>query len=57
MKRGRKYIVKDVPIETHNSPLRIYDLRRLCGWWKRYSLFSVDGVKEILVYTVLFLSS
>jgi hypothetical protein len=51
MQRGRKWIAKDIKLEIENQPLGIYELRKQCGWWKRHSMFSVVGVKEIKVYT------
>ncbi len=49
MKRGRKWIAKDIKLEAWDSPLGVYDLRKMCGWWKRHSLYSAVGVKEVMV--------
>ncbi|KAF2192843.1 hypothetical protein K469DRAFT_551488 [Zopfia rhizophila CBS 207.26] len=49
MKRGRRFIVKDLPLKTDGKSIGLYDIRKQCSWWKRHSLYSVLGVKEILV--------
>jgi len=46
-KRGEHWIAKDVQLSER--PLGVYELRKLCGWWKRHSLFSVVGVREVKV--------
>lgn len=56
-KRGQRWIAKDVQLSER--PLGVYELRRLCGWWKRHSLFSAVGVQEVKVglRTVQFLEN
>jgi hypothetical protein len=49
MQRGRKWIAKDVHPTTEAKRLGIDELRRHGGWWKRYSMFSAVGVKEVNV--------
>jgi hypothetical protein len=49
IKRGRRWIAKDIQLRIEDRPLGIYELRKQCGWWKRHSLFSAVGVKEIKV--------
>jgi hypothetical protein len=49
MQRGRRWIAKDIQLGVEEKPLGIYELRKLSGWWKRHSLFSAVGVKEIKV--------
>lgn len=49
MKRGRRWIAKDIKLEACDSPLGVGELRKMCGWWKRHSLYSVVGVKEVMV--------
>lgn len=49
MQRGRKWIAKDIQLASAHRRLGIDDLRRQGGWWKRYSMFSAVGVKEIKV--------
>jgi hypothetical protein len=47
IKRGRRWIAKD--IQLSERPLGVYELRKLCGWWKRHSLFSAVGVRDVKV--------
>jgi hypothetical protein len=49
MQRGRRWIAKDIQLGVEEKPLGIYELRKLSGWWKRHSLYSAVGVKEIKV--------
>jgi hypothetical protein len=49
MRRGGGTNAKDIQLSNGDTPLGIYDLRKECGWWKRHSMFSVIGVKEVLV--------
>jgi hypothetical protein len=49
MQRGRRWIAKDIQLGVTEKPLGIYELRKLSGWWKRHSLYSAVGVKEIKV--------
>jgi hypothetical protein len=49
IKRGRKYRLVDVPIEPNQHVIGLPDIRRHCSWWRRYSLYSVIGVREIMV--------
>jgi hypothetical protein len=46
-KRGQRWIAKDVQLSER--PLGVYELRKLSGWWKRHSLFSAVGVREVKV--------
>jgi hypothetical protein len=46
-KRGERWIAKDVQLSER--PLGVYELRKLYGWWKRRSLFSAVGVREVKV--------
>jgi hypothetical protein len=46
IKKGRRLIAKDVQLSER--PLGVYELRKLCGWWKRHSLFSAVGVVDKL---------
>ncbi|KAJ6059706.1 uncharacterized protein N7446_000357 [Penicillium canescens] len=48
MKKGRRWIAKDISVEKTGYVLGIPELRKQCSWWKRHSLFSVVGVKEIM---------
>jgi len=49
IKRGRKWIAKDIQLGGEDKPFGIYELRKISGWWKRHSMFSAVGVKEIKV--------
>jgi hypothetical protein len=49
LQRGRKWIAKDIPLGCEDKPFGIYELRKISGWWKRHSMFSAVGVKEIKV--------
>jgi hypothetical protein len=50
MKKRGKWIAKDIPILVDaDETLGIYKLRQICGWWKRHSLYSATGVKEVMV--------
>jgi hypothetical protein len=46
---GRRWIAKDIQLGVEEKRLGIYELRKLSGWWKRHSLYSAVGVKEIKV--------
>lgn len=47
--RGR-ILAKDIPLASKDGCLiTMYDLRKECGWWKRYSLYSAKGIKEVMV--------
>jgi hypothetical protein len=56
IQRGRRWIAKDIQLGVEEKPLGIYELRKLSGWWKRHSLFSAVGVKEIKVRMILSIS-
>jgi hypothetical protein len=49
IQRGRRWIAKDIQLGVEEKRLGIYELRKLSGWWKRHSLYSAVGVKEIKV--------
>jgi hypothetical protein len=49
IQHGRRWIAKDIQLGVTEKPLGIYELRKLSGWWKRHSLYSAVGVKEIKV--------
>jgi hypothetical protein len=49
IQRGRKWIAKDVQLGSDDKPFGICELRKMSGWWKRHSMFSAIGVKEIKV--------
>lgn len=50
MRRGKRWVATDInPSEKGNNKLSIDELRKLCSWWKRNSLYSAVGVKEIMV--------
>lgn len=53
MKKGKRWIAKDISVERTGYVLGIPELRKQCSWWKRHSLFSVVGVKEIMVRRIL----
>jgi hypothetical protein len=53
MRRGKKWIAKDVKDGVWDSPLGVHELRKMCGWWKRHSLYSAVGVKEVMVCSQL----
>ncbi|KAH8757118.1 hypothetical protein BGZ57DRAFT_932894 [Hyaloscypha finlandica] len=49
IQRGRKWIAKDVQLGSDDKPFGICELRKMSGWWKRHSMFSAIGVKEIKI--------
>jgi hypothetical protein len=49
IQRGRKWIAKDIQLETEDKAFGISELRRMSGWWKQHSMFSTVAVKEIRV--------
>ena len=49
MKKRNRWIAKDMPLENEGQVLGIPELRMQCSWWKRHSLVSVIGVKEVMV--------
>jgi hypothetical protein len=49
MKKGKKWIAKDIKIDKMDGVLGIPELRQQYSWWKRHSLYSVMGVKEVMV--------
>lgn len=49
MQRGRKWIAKDVQPTSVAKRFGIDELRKHYGWWKRHSMFSAVGVKEVKV--------
>lgn len=53
MKKGKRWIAKDINIEKTGYVLGITELRKQCSWWKRHSLFSVVEVREVMVRCVL----
>jgi hypothetical protein len=53
IQHGRKWIAKDIQLGSEDKPFEICELRKLSGWWKRHSMFSAVGVKEIKVRILL----
>ena len=52
VKDGRRYYAKDLQLDMERPSLGLDKLRKhplFGGWWKRYSLYSTVGVKEVLV--------
>jgi hypothetical protein len=49
MQRGRKWIAMDVQPASVAKRLGIEEPRKQDGWWKRHSMFSAVGVKEVKV--------
>lgn len=49
MKRGGRFIAKDIPLNTDECTVGLEDIRKRSSWWKRHSLYSAVGVKEVLV--------
>jgi hypothetical protein len=49
IKRGRRYSLVDIPFQTNGQITRLQDIRKQYNWWKRYSLYSAIGVKEVMV--------
>jgi hypothetical protein len=49
MRKGKKWIAKDIRIDKMDGVLGIPELRKQYSWWKRHSLHSVVGVKEVMV--------
>ena len=50
MKRRGRMVAKDIPVSAKDpNQITLFDLRKQCSWWKRYSLYSAKGVKEVMV--------
>lgn len=49
MKKRNRWIAKDMCLEKEGLVLGIPELRMQCSWWKQHSLYSVVGVKEVMV--------
>lgn len=49
MKKRNRWIAKDICLEKKGLVLGIPELRMKCSWWKQHSLYSVVGVKEVMV--------
>jgi hypothetical protein len=49
IKRGRKYRLVDVPIHQNQHVIGLREIGKHYSWWRRYSLYSVVGVEEIMV--------
>lgn len=49
IKRGRKYRLVDVPIHQNQHVIGLGEIGKHYSWWRRYSLYSVVGVEEIMV--------
>jgi hypothetical protein len=47
-RRGRTF-AKDMPTVKDGCQITLFDLRKQCSWWNRYSLYSAQGVKEVMV--------
>ncbi|KFY68680.1 hypothetical protein V496_00893 [Pseudogymnoascus sp. VKM F-4515 (FW-2607)] len=54
MQRGRKWVAKDVHPTSVSKRFGIDELRKYNGWWKRHSMFSAVGVKEVKMRFVSF---
>lgn len=50
MKRRGRIFAKDIPLVSKDGRLLTsVDIRKECGWWKQYSLYSAKGIEEIMV--------
>lgn len=49
IKHGRKYSLVDIPLESNTQIIGLKDISQRYNWWKRFSLYSVVGVKEVMV--------
>lgn len=52
MKKRNRWIAKDMCLEKEGLVLGMPELRMQCSWWRRHSLYSVVGVKEVMVISV-----
>ena len=48
-RHGRRYSLVDIPLEQKEEEIGLQAIRQRYSWWKRYSLYSVVGVKEVMV--------
>lgn len=53
MKKRNRWIAKDICLEKKGLVLGIPELRMKCSWWKQHSLYSVVGVKEVMVRSII----
>jgi hypothetical protein len=50
MERQGRTLAKDIPLASENGCIvTMVDVRKQCGWWKRYSLYSATGIEEVMV--------
>ncbi|KAL2817782.1 hypothetical protein BJX63DRAFT_92184 [Aspergillus granulosus] len=52
MKRGGRWIAKDIQLEESKPSIYIHELRRISSWWKQYSFYSAVGVKEVMIHFI-----
>jgi hypothetical protein len=50
MKRCGRTLAKDIPpASKYGCLITLVDIRKQCGWWKKYSLYSAKGIEEVMV--------
>jgi hypothetical protein len=50
MRRRGRILAKDIPLASkYGCLITLFDVRKQCGWWKRYSLYSAKGIEEVMV--------
>ena len=48
-KDGKQYTLIDIPTTTRGQTIGFADIRKRYSWWKRHSLYSAVGVKQVKV--------
>jgi hypothetical protein len=49
IRQARRYSLVDVPLGQNEEKIGLQAIRKKYSWWKRYSLYSVVAVKEVMV--------
>ena len=47
--QGRRIIAKDIALPSDENSFQLHNLAKSYGWWKRWSLYSAVGVKDVEV--------
>ena len=50
---GRKRLAKDIALPTEGRNFQLHHLAKCYGWWKRWSLYSATGVKDVEVSIIM----
>ncbi|KAL4786931.1 hypothetical protein BJX76DRAFT_64358 [Aspergillus varians] len=48
-RRSHRWLAKDMKLDASSDSIRLDELRKIFGWWKRRSFYSTVGVKEVMI--------